>query len=232
MWANAGSSHPTLFIETPIEIQRSQMEINYWAASYLAHATLRSWLKPASSKVPEANPRPRHFIITSSVACFVGLAGYTPYAVAKSALRSLADNLRSEMNLYNGYRSANPGKGPAADVKIHCVVPGTITSPGFEEENKVKHAVTKKLEENDPHQTEDEVAVAAVKGLERGGFLITTQWLGHLMRASMLGGSQRNNAVVDTILGWISYIAWLFIGPDLDSKVFNYGGSNEVKLPQ
>jgi 3-dehydrosphinganine reductase len=232
VWANAGSSHPTLFIDTPIEIQRSQMEINYWAASYLAYATLRSWLKPPSSKPTEANPKPRHFIITSSVVCFTGVAGYSPYAVAKSALRSLADNLRSEMNLYNGYRVANPGKGPAADVKIHCVVPGTITSPGFEKENRIKHDVTKKLEESDPRQTEDEVAVAAIKGLESGGYLITTQWLGHLMRASMMGGSPRNNAFVDTILGWISYVAWLFIGPDLDSKVFSYGESHEVKLPR
>ena len=136
------------------------------------------------------------------------------------------------MNLYNGYRTANPAKGPAAEVKIHCVVPGTITSPGFEEENRVKHEVTKKLEESDPRQTEDEVAVAAIKGLESGGYLITTQWLGHLMRASMMGGSPRNNAFVDTILGWISYVAWLFIGPDLDGKVFSYGENHEVKLPQ
>ncbi|KAK3071256.1 3-dehydrosphinganine reductase, partial [Teratosphaeriaceae sp. CCFEE 6253] len=31
VWANAGSSHPTLFIDTPLETLRSQMEINYWA---------------------------------------------------------------------------------------------------------------------------------------------------------------------------------------------------------
>ena len=210
------------------------METNYWAASYLAHATLRLWLRPASSKSDQTGPepKPRHFIITSSVICFAGLAGYAPYAVAKSALRSLADNLRQEMNLYNGYRAANPDKGPAADVKIHCVVPGTITSPGFEEENRVKHPVTKKLEESDPRQNEDEVAVAAVRGLEKGGYLITTQWLAHIMRASALGGSPRNNAFTDTILGWISYVVWLFVGPDLESKVFNYGETHEVALPQ
>lgn len=208
------------------------MDIDYWAASYLAYSTLRSWLKPASSKSAETNTKPRHFIITSSVACFAGLAGYTPYAVAKSALRSLADSLRSEMNMYNGYRSANPGKGPAAEVRIHCVFPGTITSPGWDEENKLKHDVTKKLEESDPRQTEDEVAVAAINGLEKGGYLITTQWLGHLMRASMMGGSPRNSAFMDTIVGWIAYVAWLFIGPDLEKKVYKYGETHEVKLPQ
>lgn len=208
------------------------MEIDYWAASYLAYSTLRSWLKPASGKSAEPNARPRHFIITSSVACFAGLAGYTSYAVAKSALRSLADHLRSEMNLYNGYRAANPGKGPEAEVKIHCVFPGTITSPGWEHEQTIKHEVTKKLEETDPRQTEDEVAAAAVSGLEKGGYLIATQWLAQIMRAGMLGGSPRNNAFVDTIVGWVAYIVWLFVGPDLESKVYNYGQTNEVKLPQ
>ena len=232
VWANAGSAHPTLFIDTPIDVHRSQMDIDYWAASYLGHATLRSWLKPASSKSAGTDAKPRHFIITSSVACFAGLAGYTPYAPAKAALRSLADTLRSEMNLYNGYRAANPEKGPAAEVKIHCVFPGTITSPGWENENKVKHDVTKKLEESDPRQTEDEVAVAAVKGLENGGYMIATQWLASLMRASMMGGSPRNNVFMDTIVGWVAYVAWLFIGPDLESKVYRYGEEHEVKLPQ
>ncbi|KAK3634897.1 3-dehydrosphinganine reductase [Elasticomyces elasticus] len=236
VWANAGSSHPTLFIDTPIEILHSQMDINYWAAAYLSRATLKLWLKPAtsSSKSQESQTgptQPRHFIITSSVACFVGLAGYAPYAPAKSALRSLADTLRSELNLYNGYRRGHPSQGPLTDVKIHCVVPGTIKSPGLDQENEVKHAVTHLLEEGDMAQTEDEVAVAAIKGLESGGYLITTQFLGHAMRAGMLGGSPRNSWLVDTLFAWVINIAWLFIGPDMEGKVFKYGKTNEVLLP-
>ncbi|KAK3063442.1 3-dehydrosphinganine reductase, partial [Teratosphaeriaceae sp. CCFEE 6253] len=169
------------------------MEINYWAATYLAHATLRRWLRPttASSKAGDnqaAPALPRHFIITSSTTCFVGVAGYAPYSPPKAALRSLADTLRSELNLYNGYLRGHPGQGPAAEVKIHCVVPGTITSPGLDHENSLKHPVTAALEDGDPAQTEDEVAAAAVKGLESGGYLITTQFLGHAMRAGTLGG--------------------------------------------
>ena len=48
VWANAGSAHPTLFVDTSLETMKSQMDINYWAASYLAHATLKVWLKPAA----------------------------------------------------------------------------------------------------------------------------------------------------------------------------------------
>ncbi|KAK4547378.1 hypothetical protein LTR36_001034 [Oleoguttula mirabilis] len=235
VWANAGMAHPSLFIDTPLDIMRSQMDINYWAATYLAHATLRAWLRPPSPEgattVGQKAAKPRHFIVTSSVACFAGIAGYAPYAPAKSALRSLADTLRSELNLYNGYRRTHSTGAPAADVKIHCVVPATITSPGLAEEEKTKHDVTKVLEESDPAQTEDEVALAAVRGLEKGGYLITTQLIGHAMRAGALGGSPRNNWFVDTVFSWVVSIAWLFIGPDMEGKVFNWGKKNEVKLP-
>lgn len=235
VWANAGSAQPALFIDTSIETLRAQMDINFWAASYLARATLKTWLKPTTTKVDvetAATKPPRHFIITSSLVCFVGLAGYSPYAPAKSALRSLADSLRSEVRLYNGYRSANPDKGPATDVEIHLCTPGTIFSPGLEQENKTKPAVTKVLEESDPRQTEDEVAAAAVKGLEKGNYLVATQWLGNLMRAGTLGGSPRNSIFIDTILSWVTSIVWLFMQPDLDSKVFKWGAENKVNLPE
>lgn len=209
------------------------MDLNYFAAVYLAQAALRDWIKPSPRKQDVSTPKPvkpRHFICTSSVACFVGLAGYTPYAGPKSAMRSFADTLRSEVLLYNGARRKDPATGPAADIKIHCVLPGTITSPGYEEEEKLKHPVTKVLEKGDPAQTEDEVALAAVKGLEKGGFLITTQLLGDAMRVSALGGSPRNNWVVDTLFSWATAVAWLFIGPDMDSKVFNYGKKNGLAV--
>ncbi|EMD01231.1 hypothetical protein BAUCODRAFT_144782 [Baudoinia panamericana UAMH 10762] len=235
VWANAGSSHPTLFIDTNIETLKDQMDINYWAATYLAHATLKAWLKPSKSETIDVknakHAKPRHFIMTSSTLCFAGVAGYAPYSPAKSALRSLADTLRSELNLYNGYRRTHPEEGPATDVRIHCVVPGTIKSPGLEHENSMKHPVTKLLEEGDPAQTEDEVAVAAVRGLEKGGFLITTQFLGHAMRAGALGGSPRNNWLVDTAFAWVVNLAWLFIGPDLEGKVFKHGQKHRVQLP-
>ncbi|KXL47431.1 MAG: hypothetical protein FE78DRAFT_182763 [Acidomyces sp. 'richmondensis'] len=235
VWANAGSSHPSLFIDTSIQILRSQMDINYWAAAYLAHATLKLWLKPAPIKSRDATSPskvlPRHFIVTSSTVCFCGVAGYAPYSPAKAALRSLADTLRSELNLYNGYRRAHPENGSPADIKIHCVVPGTIISPGHANEQLTKHEITKQLEESDPAQTEDEAAAAAITGLEKGQYLIATQFLGHAMRAGALGNSPRNNWFVDTVLSWVVSFAWLFIGPDMEGKVFKYGKSHDVPLP-
>jgi len=86
------------------------------------------------------------------------------------------------------------------------------------------------LEEGDPAQNEDEVAIASVKALERGSYMITTQILSHAMRVSSLGGSPRNGlfGIRDMVFSWVTAIAWLFIGPDMESKVYQYGKKNGV----
>lgn len=239
VWANAGASKPQLFLEASIETIRQQMDLNYWAAAYLAHKTLKAWLYPDTPY--EALPKgakaeaPRHFIMTSSALAFVNLAGYSPYGPAKAALRNLADGLRSEILLYNAARRSNKktNQVPAPfDINIQCIFPGTIKSPGLEQENKTKHAVTFLLEETDPAQTETEAAVASIKGLEAGNFMTPTNWLVELMRISTLGGSPRDNLIKDTLGQWVTSLVWLFVGPDLEGKVWGWGkkeGMPELK---
>ena len=84
------------------------------------------------------------------------------------------------------------------------------------------------LEEGDPKQTADQVAAASVAALERGRFLITTQFLAALMRASAMGGSPRDSPMFDTLLSWVASVAWLFVGPDMEKKVYNYGKEHGV----
>jgi 3-dehydrosphinganine reductase len=209
---------------------RKQMDINYWAAVYLAHTTLRTWLYPSDTSATTTTPQAsRHFIITSSSVAWCNIAGYGTYGPGKAALRSISDALRSELNLYNGARqsTASSATKPAPyDVKIHTVYPGSITSPGLELENRSKHPVTHLLEESDPAQNEDEVAAAAVKGLERGDYMIATNWLGQLMRVSGMQGSPRDSLLWDTVGQCITSIAWLFIGPDMEGKVWKWGKTN------
>lgn len=227
VWCNAGSAAPMLFVESSMETMRKQMDLNYWAACYLAHKTLKAWLYPSTPYARDAKPEaPRHFIITSSVIAYVNLAGYAPYGPAKTALRALCDSLRSEILLYNGARrsSKKGDQAPAPfDINIQCVFPGTIKSPGLEQENKTKHAVTHKLEEGDPAQTEEEAAAAAIKGLENGNYMTATNWLGELMRLSSLGGSPKNSLIRDVLGQWVTTLVWLFVGPDLDGKVWGWG---------
>ncbi|KAL5113948.1 3-dehydrosphinganine reductase [Pleosporales sp. CAS-2024a] len=234
VWTVAGSSTPGLYIETSTETLRKQMELNYFAPAYLAHQTLQAWFYPPSTRHPKpeqgSTPEPtRRFIFTSSAVAFIGLAGYAPYAPSKCALRSLADGLRSEVQLYNAARRSKTSTGiqPAPfDVDIHLVMPGTILSPGFANEEKSKHPVTRELESSDPRQTELEAATAALEGLEAGEFMPTTNWLVELLRFGGLGGSQRNNVVLDTLGAWLTAVVYLFMIPDLNSKVWAWGKKN------
>jgi 3-dehydrosphinganine reductase len=229
VWAIAGSSVPGLFVETSTDTLRRQMELNYFAAAYLAHKTLQAWWypsKPHRTYESVVTEPPRQLIFTSSAVAFVGLAGYSPYAPAKAAIRSLADGLRSEVQLYNAARRSKTGTGThhaPFDVNIHIIFPGTILSPGFDNEEKTKHPVTRELESSDPKQTEVQAATAAIQGLEAGNFMTSTNWLVGLMRWGALGGSQRNNIVLDTLGSWITSIVWLIMVPDLNSKVWGMG---------
>ncbi|KAL7626966.1 3-dehydrosphinganine reductase [Parahypoxylon ruwenzoriense] len=206
VWCVAGKSTPDFWIEAPLAHTRSQMDINFWGSAEMAHAVLRLWCAPDAPVVSE----PKHLIFTSSVVAFFPVIGYGPYTPAKGALRGLADTLVQELEVY-------PQK-----VKVHVVYPGSISSPGFEVENKTKPEITKIIEEDDPVQTPDEVAATAIRGLEKGQYFITVAFLGHVFRWSAMGGSPRNNWLVDTIMACILPLVWIFALPDVYSKIRKY----------
>lgn len=174
---------------------RRNMDVNFYGAAEMSHAILAEWLRPEAPY-----KEPKHLIFTASVLALFAVAGYGPYTPSKWALRGLADTLAQEVMLY-----------PNNPVKIHVVYPGTILSPGFERETQTKPAVTIELEKDDPKQTPEEVATAAIAGLERGDHFITINYLGSMMRWSVLGGSLRNNWIVDLVMGWIMNPLWYII---------------------
>ena len=190
------------------------MDSNYFSSAYIAHAALQSWLKaPSSSSNPKQEPK--HIIFTSSVLVFCPILGYSPYSPAKSALRTLSDTLSQELELYSSH----------TPIRTHTILPGTIFSPGYENENLTKPAITKKLEESDGGQTPDEAAKASLTGLERGDELVSTSGiLGVAMKAGMLGSSRRNGwGIVDTIMAWIVVIVMVFVRRDMDGTVRKWG---------
>ncbi|KAJ5578030.1 uncharacterized protein N7459_006994 [Penicillium hispanicum] len=232
VWCCAGFCHPGFFIDVPMKIQRQQMDNVYWTAANMAHATLRSWLSPIPPSSQMRNPR-RHLIFTCSTAAFVPVAGYGPYSPAKAAIRALSDTLSQEIEMYNGaYTQRHRNYAPAADVKIHTVFPMGILSPGFDNEQKIKPDLTKLLEEADRPQTPEEVARISISALERGEYLITTMFVGNVMKGSALGPSPRNSIVGDTFLGWLSNLVFLHVVPDLRNKAFNWGKRNGLPGPR
>ncbi|PVI08594.1 3-ketosphinganine reductase-like protein [Periconia macrospinosa] len=237
VWANAGSSTPGLFLDTSMATLRSQMDVNYWAAAYLAHHTLRAWLYPDSpykADDSKANPQPpRHLIFTSSVLSCINVAGYCGYSAAKSAMKSLSDGLRMEANVYNGARRATNhpnGQQPAPfDVQVQCIFPATITSPGHANEQLTKPGVTKKIEEGDDEQSSYEAAIGAIKGLDAGKYSTSTTFKGHLMRTSGMGAAPRDSVIFDTLAQLIASIIWLFLSPSWESTVWNWGKTHGME---
>ncbi|KAK5796564.1 hypothetical protein VI817_005849 [Penicillium citrinum] len=226
VWCCAGFCHPGFFTEVPISVQRQQMDTVYWTAANTAHSTLRNWLAPVPPSAQMQNPR-RHLIFTCSTLAFTPIAGYGPYSPAKAAIRSLSDTLSQEIEMYNGaFTQRHRNSAPAADVKIHTIFPMGILSGGFDNEQKLKPELTKMLEEADKPQTPEEVAQISINALERGEYLITTMFVGNVMKGTALGPSPRNAPIGDTILSWLSNLVFLQVIPDLRNKAFNWGKTN------
>ncbi|KAL8399201.1 hypothetical protein RB596_007867 [Gaeumannomyces avenae] len=202
VWCVAGMSSPMLWADSAgaVAAARRNMDVNYWGAAEMAHAILRAWYDPSRGPGPGPKSEPRHLVFTASVLAFFALAGYGPYTPSKNALRGLADTLCQEALLY-----------PDHPVRVHVVAPGTILSPGFDREQRTKPDVTLQLEKDDPRLTPDQVAAAAVAGLERGGYLVTVGLLGGVLRLAGLGSSARNNWLVDTAGAWLVAAVWFFV---------------------
>jgi 3-dehydrosphinganine reductase len=107
-------------------------------------------------------------VFVSSLLGYMGIVGYSSYTPGKHALRGefslddtddifetklllgLAETLRSECILYN--------------IDVHIFFPGTIYTPGYEEENKTKPKVTLKIEETDAGLQPDACAMKLFQG--------------------------------------------------------------------
>lgn len=222
----AGNCHPAFFADASVDTLRGQMDTIYWSAAYMAHAILNLWKEPSSSnESSNQTGKPafptRHIVFTCSALAFVPVAGYSPYSPAKAAMRAMVDGLNQEVAVYNGARQ---GKGPApdADINVHILFPMGIISPGFENENLLKPELTRKLEEDDKPQQPDEVAKITLERLEAGDYMITTAFVGHLMRGAGMSGSVRGG-VLDVFWNCLGSTAILFAVPDFISKCKAWG---------
>ncbi|KAL4742923.1 3-ketodihydrosphingosine reductase tsc10 [Aspergillus similis] len=228
VWCCAGYCTPGYFVETSVQTLKDQMDTVYWTAANTAHAILRKWLVPINPSYQRPLPR-RHLIFTCSTLAFVPIAGYAPYSPAKAAMRALSDTLCQEIEVYNGSRASKErARATPADVKIHTVFPMGILSPGFDNEQQIKPALTKQIESADKPQTPKEVARIAIEAIERGEYLITTMFVGDVMKGAALGPSPRNSWLRDTCTGWLSNLLFLGVVPDLRKQAFNWGAKNGV----
>jgi 3-dehydrosphinganine reductase len=223
VWCCAGFTLPGFFADTSIDTLRGQMDTVYWSAANTAHATLKHWLgHPPHPQTTSS----KHLIFTSSTLAFFPLAGYGPYSPAKSAMKSLSDTLVQEAAMhnaqYNQQYNLSPTSPGSMDICIHTLCPMGILTPGYAHENTLKPGLTVMLEKDDKPQHPDEVARIAVEGLERGDYLITTMFLGHVLRGVGMGASVRNG-VGDLFWSMVGGLAVLFVVPDFIAKCGKWG---------
>ncbi|KAJ3375544.1 3-dehydrosphinganine reductase [Allomyces arbusculus] len=193
--ANAGTSVPKGFLDLSPQDFQWQMNVNYMSAVNTSHAGLRAILDGARRAGTSAQGR---IALVSSVAGLIGFSGYSAYSPTKAAIISLGQCLRHEVL-----------GGAARNVKIHVFLPGTMDTPGFEQEQKTKPELTKQLEKDDPILSPDECAKHFFNGVDKGHFQITTTFTGELLRCAGRMHAPANN-VLDYFKALMALIGLLF----------------------
>jgi len=207
MFLCAGKSRPGFWVEQDEESLKRCMDETYWA---------QAWSALAGSKKMAREHAKGKIVFVSSVLGYFSIVGYSTYSPGKFAIRGLAEALQSEFKLY--------------DIDIHIAFPGTIFTPGYDEENKIKPEVTKKIEESDTGAKPQLVAEGILRGVQRGDFHITYDILGDIFRSSSAGSTPRNNYLVDGVMNFIGFIALPIWRLTVDSTVRSHRNEHEQYL--
>lgn len=120
-----------------------------------------------------------------------------PNAVAADETQltiGLADTLRNEMHMFG--------------IKVHLYMPAGMLSPGYEEENRVKPKIAQKIEEGDKPISCDAAAAILIKGIERGHYQITNDFVTDLVRVSAKGAVP-GNGLLDVFYGIVGAVSHL-----------------------
>ena len=186
---NAGFSLPAMFLEADPTSYEKQITINYLGYVKMSQPVAQRMAKRKSGTI----------VYVSSILGTMACAGYSPYSPTKHAIKGLADVVQIELAPYN--------------VNVHLFLPGTIDSPGYEAENRMKPDVTKKIEAGAGKVTCNEAADCLLNGISRGDYIITTELLFEFILPASLGSCRRNNFLFQLVLAPISvllnYIVYL-----------------------
>ncbi|KAL1413662.1 3-dehydrosphinganine reductase [Vanrija albida] len=191
----AGFSKPQYFVEATPEDLQSGLDGVYWVSAWTAHAVVKRWVKEGKKGT---------LTFVSSFLGYTSFAGYSPYAPGKFALRGLADSLRSELQLH--------------DIAVHLYMPAGILSPGYDNEQKTKPAITKQIEEGDTPVAPEVAAALLIRGLERGNYQITNDLVTDLVRVASQGPVP-GNGLFDLVYGFIGSIGLPIWRADVDRKI-------------
>ena len=195
----------------------SCVDLNYYTTIFIVQYCLKLWLAAAPT------PSPRHVLLTSSLAAFLGIPGFIAYTPTKVAIRSLADTLRQEFLLYGDNT-----------FKVHVSFPGPFITEAFLEEQDNKPNLTKAIEGTNLSRTELEqkipparaIAKRIIAGVEKGKTYVPVDWTGDLLFNNMRGPSPRFWTLWDFLLGIVAACAWWFYRTSFDRQTRRFGVSH------
>lgn len=207
VFACAGASRPMYLVDMTAEDFERGMKDGFW---------VQAWTAFASAKEMARQGKKGKIILVSSTLGFMSFVGYASYSPAKHALRGLADSLRSELLLYG--------------IDVHVFFPPTMYTPGFDEENKTKPAITRKIESTDEGLTPEQAAAGLLAGVQRGDHHITADLITSLFCASTRGSAPRRNVFVDTVLDFIALIGVPIWRISVDKQVIGHRQEHKAYL--
>ena len=182
LFCNAGFSLPNMFLEADPSYFERQINTNYLGYVKTSQPVAKRMAKRKSGTI----------VYTASILGAMTCAGYSPYSPTKHAIKALADVARVELAPHN--------------IKVHLYLPGTIMTPGYEEENKMKPEVTKKIEGTADFVTANQSATILLNGMRRGDYIITTELLFELTNIASIGSCDRDNLLLQIVLAPASVI--------------------------
>jgi 3-dehydrosphinganine reductase len=169
----AGYAMPGYIHEMDFAPFEKMINLNYLGTARLCHAFVPHMIKAGKG----------HIVLTSSLAGFFGLFGYTGYCASKWAVIGFAESLRHELK--------------ASGVVVSTLCPPNTDTPGFAEENKHKPDEVLKLEEKMKSMSASEVAKIALKGLAKKKSMIIP---GFGNKLNCLAGDFLPQRIVDLFL--------------------------------
>mmetsp|Transcript_9918 Transcript_9918/g.11230 ORF Transcript_9918/g.11230 Transcript_9918/m.11230 type:complete len:269 (-) Transcript_9918:10-816(-) len=182
LFCNAGFSLPSMFLEAEPEHYERQINTNFMGYIKISQPVAKRMAKRRSGTI----------VYTASILACMTCAGYSPYSPTKHAIKALADAAKIELKPYG--------------VNVHLYLPGTILTPGYEEENKMKPEVTKKIEGTADCVTADQCAIILLNGMRRGDYTITTEMMFELTNIASLGSCDRENLLFQLSMAPVSVL--------------------------
>jgi 3-dehydrosphinganine reductase len=146
--ACAGVVEPGTFVKLSLDDHRAQLETNFVGSLYFAHAVVPSMIERGGGKL----------IFVASGAALVGVYGFSGYCPSKFAVRGLAEALRVELREHG--------------ILVTLACPGDTNTPMLEYETPLRPRATEEITAAAGVWEPDRVALAIVKGAQRGKFLV------------------------------------------------------------